>query len=54
MSHSRRRFLQLAAAAAPLPAAPTVASAQGNYPARPVQSSSSARPPAARRTSPHG
>jgi tripartite-type tricarboxylate transporter receptor subunit TctC len=36
MSHSRRRFLQLAAAAT-LPAAPTVASAQGNYPSRPVK-----------------
>jgi len=37
MSHSRRRFLQLAAAAAALPAAPSVAAAQGSYPARPVK-----------------
>ncbi len=37
MSHSRRRFLQLAAGAAALPAAPAVASAQGNYPSRPVK-----------------
>jgi tripartite-type tricarboxylate transporter receptor subunit TctC len=37
MTHSRRRFLQLAAGAAALPAAPYVAAAQGSYPSRPVK-----------------
>lgn len=37
MKHSRRHFLQLAGAAATLPAAPYVAKAQGAYPARPVK-----------------
>ena len=35
MNKSRRRFLQLAAAAAALPAAPYVSKAQGAYPSRP-------------------
>jgi tripartite-type tricarboxylate transporter receptor subunit TctC len=37
MTHSRRRFLQLAAGAAAFPAMPYVAKAQGGYPNRPVK-----------------
>jgi tripartite-type tricarboxylate transporter receptor subunit TctC len=37
MTPSRRRFLQLATAAATLPVAPGLASAQGAYPTRPVK-----------------
>jgi tripartite-type tricarboxylate transporter receptor subunit TctC len=37
MAPSRRRFLKLAAAAATLPAAPTIGHAQGGYPTRPVK-----------------
>ena len=37
MTIHRRRFLQLASAAAVVPAAPYIARAQGNYPSRPVK-----------------
>jgi tripartite-type tricarboxylate transporter receptor subunit TctC len=37
MFHTRRRFLQIAGAAATLPAAPYIAKAQGAYPNRPVK-----------------